>query len=36
MMAVMGGPPEDAFLGGGHGHEGDDELEDAAGLIGAM
>ena len=36
MMAVMGGPPEDAFLGGGHGHEGDDELEGAAGFVGAM
>ena len=36
MMTMMGGPPEDAFLDGGHGQEGDDELEDAAGLIGAM
>src|ERR1700722_18771327 len=36
MMAVMGGPPEDAFLYGGHGHEGDYELECAAGLVGAM
>jgi hypothetical protein len=36
MMAVMGGPPEDAFLGGGHGHEGDYELEYAAGFVGAM
>src|SRR5271154_5592611 len=36
MMAVMGGPPEDAFLGGGHGHEGDYELEYAARFVGAM
>src|SRR5271156_2651188 len=36
MMAVVSGPPEDAFLGGGHGHEGDYELEYAAGFVGAM
>ena len=36
MMAVMGGPPEHAFLDGGHGQEGDDELEGAAGLVGTM
>src|SRR5580700_9882875 len=36
MMAVMSGPPENAFLRGGHGHPGNDELEPAAGLEGAV
>src|ERR1700719_3443434 len=36
MMTVVGRPPEDAFLGGGHGHKGDYELEYAAGFVGAM
>src|SRR5579863_10108999 len=36
MMTMVGGPPENAFLGGGHGHEGDYELECAAGFVGAM
>ena len=36
VMAVMRGPPEDALLAGGHGQPGDDELEDAAGLEGAV
>src|SRR5580700_1910187 len=36
MMAVIGGPPEHTFLRGRGGHQGDDELEDAAGLVRAM
>lgn len=36
MMTVMCGPPQDALLRGGHGHEGNDKLEDAAGLESAM
>ena len=36
MMTVVGGPPEDAFLGGSHSHEGDYELEYATGFVGAM
>src|SRR5215469_7160720 len=33
MMPVMGGPPEHALLRRSHGHECDDELENAAGFI---
>jgi len=36
MMAMVSGPPENAFLRRGHSHESDDELKDAAGFIGAM
>src|SRR5438128_2096023 len=36
MMAVMSGPPENALLRGGHGHEGDNELKDAARFERAM
>src|SRR5215813_1724736 len=36
MMSVMSGPPEDSLLRRGHGHEGQDELKQAAGLEGAM
>jgi hypothetical protein len=36
VMAVMGGPPQNSLLYGGHGHKCDDELEDATGFIGAM
>ncbi len=36
MVAMMGGPPEHAFLRRRGGHEGDDELEDAAGFEGAV
>src|SRR5256885_2021136 len=36
MMAMVSGPPENAFLRGGHGHEGDDELKGAAGFIRAV
>src|SRR5579883_191309 len=32
MVTVMRRPPKYAFLSGGHGHEGDDELKSAAGL----
>src|SRR5215469_979636 len=32
VVAVMSGPPENAFLGGGHGHPGDDELKPPAGF----
>jgi len=36
MVPMVGCPPEDALLRRGHGHEGDNELEDAAGLEGTM
>jgi len=36
VMAMMGGPPEDTLLRGRHGHPGDDKLEPAAGLEGAV
>ena len=36
VMPVMSSPPENAFLRGGHGHPGDDELKPAAGLKGAV
>ena len=36
VVAMVGGPPQDAFLGRGHGHEGDDELKHAAGFVGTM
>jgi hypothetical protein len=36
VVPVVGGPPEDALLAGGLGEEGEDELEDAAGLEGAV
>src|SRR5216684_1484494 len=36
MVAMVGGPPEHALLRRGGGHEGDDELEDAAGLEGTV
>ena len=36
MVTMVSGPPENAFLGGGHGHPGDDELKPTAGLKGAM
>jgi len=32
VMTVVSGPPENAFLRGGHRHPGDDELEPASGL----
>ena len=36
VMAVMGCPPQDPFLGRGHGHERDYELEGAASLVGTV
>ncbi len=36
MVTMVGGPPENALLRGGHGHEGDYELEGTAGFVGAM
>ena len=36
MVAMVSGPPENSFLRGGHGHEGDYELEPAAGFEGAV
>ena len=36
MMAMVSGPPKNAFLRGRHGHEGDDELKGAAGFIRAV
>jgi len=36
VMAMVSGPPENALLRGGHGHEGDDELKGAAGFIRAV
>jgi len=36
MMAMVSGPPKNAFLRGRHGHEGDDELEGAAGFVRAV
>ena len=36
MMAMVRRPPEDAFLGGAHGHEGDYELKGTAGFKGAV
>jgi hypothetical protein len=36
MMAVMGGPPKSAFLGGSSAEEGEAELEEAAGFVTTM
>ena len=36
VMAMVSGPPENAFLRGRHGHEGDDELKGAASFIGTV
>jgi hypothetical protein len=36
VMAMMGGPPERAFLGGGSAEKGEEKLKGAAGFVTAM